>query len=142
MTLNAPVAAFSSQDALVAVMVGVSASDANPTARELMSIQRMIDTLPVFVGYDRDRLQVVGRTVFDLFTEEDGLDALFGLVRDALPPSLRETAYALACDVAAVDGEATQEELRVLELMRHRLNIDRLIAAGIERGARARFQTL
>jgi len=26
--------------------------------------------------------------------------------------------------------------------MRHRLNIDRLIAAGIERGARARFQTL
>jgi hypothetical protein len=30
----------------------------------------------------------------------------------------------------------------VLEMMRHRLNIDRLIAAGIERGARARFQTL
>ena len=57
-------------------------------------------------------------------------------------PPICETAYALACDVAAVDGEATQEELRVLELMRHRLNIDRLIAAGIERGARARFQTL
>jgi tellurite resistance protein len=48
----------------------------------------------------------------------------------------------VACDVAAADGEASQEELRVLELMRDRLNIDRLIAAGIERGARARFQTL
>ena len=52
------------------------------------------------------------------------------------------TAYAIACDLVAVDGNATEEELRVLELIRHRLNIDRLIAAAIERGARARFQTL
>lgn len=142
MPLNAPVAAFSSQDALVAVMVGVSASDANPTARELMSIQRMIDTLPVFVGYDRDRLQIVGRTVFDLFTEEDGLDALFGLVRDALPPSLRETAYALACDVAAADGHAFQAELRFLQELRHEMDVDRLHAAAIERGSSARHRRL
>ena len=142
MPLNAPVAAFSSQDALVAVMVGVSASDANPTARELMSIQRMIDTLPVFVGYDRDRLQVVGRTVFDLFTEEDGLDALFGLVRDALPGSLRETAYALACDVAAADGHAFQAELRFLQELRHEMDVDRLHAAAIERGSSARHRRL
>ena len=47
-----------------------------------------------------------------------------------------------ACDLVAADGEATQEELRVLELIRDRLNIDQLIAAAIERGARARFQTL
>lgn len=142
MSLNAPVAAFSSQDALVAVMVGVSASDANPTARELMSIQRMIDTLPVFAGYDRDRLQIVGRTVFELFTEEDGLDALFGLVRDALPPTLRETAYALACDVAAADGHAFQAELRFLQELRHEMDVDRLHAAAIERGSSARHRRL
>ena len=59
-----------------------------------------------------------------------------------MPAKLRETAYAIACDVAAADGEASQEELRVLELIRHRLDIERLIAAGIERGAKARFQTL
>lgn len=142
MPLNAPVAAFSSQDALVAVMVGVSASDANPTARELMSIQRMIDTLPVFVGYDRDRLQVVGRTVFDLFTEEDGLDALFGLVRDALPGSLRETAYALACDVGAADGRLYDGEIAMLAEIRHQLNIPRLHAAAIELSAQVRHRVL
>ena len=38
--------------------------------------------------------------------------------------------------------KASQEELRVLELIRHRLEIEQLIAAGIERGAKARFQTL
>lgn len=142
MPLNDVLTAFSAQDALVAVMVGVSASDLNPTTRELLSIQRMIESLPVFDGYDRDRLPLVGRTVLDLFTEEDGLDALFGLVREALPPALLETAYALACDVAAADGHAFQEELRFLQELRHEMNVDRLHAAAIERGSSARHRRL
>jgi hypothetical protein len=40
--------------------------------------------------------------------------------------------------VVAADGRAQQEDLRLLEMIRHRLDIDRLIAAAIERGARAR----
>jgi tellurite resistance protein len=138
----APLSAFSAQDALVAVMVGVSASDENMTTNELLSIARMVDTLPVFEGYDRDRLRIVSQTVFDLFTEEDGLDALFGLVRDALPRPLYETAYALACDVAAADGHAFQAELRFLLEVRHELDIDRLHAAAIERGSSARHRRL
>jgi hypothetical protein len=44
--------------------------------------------------------------------------------------------------VAAADGEIAQSELRMLEEMRYELNIDRLHAAAIERGARARHMTL
>jgi tellurite resistance protein len=135
-----PPASFSAQDALVAVMVGVSASDENMTTRELLSISRMVDTLPIFEGYDRDRLRTVSQTVFDLLTEEDGLDALFGLVRDALPGPLYETAYALACDVAAADGHAFQAELQFLLELRHELEVDRLLAAAIETGSRARHR--
>jgi tellurite resistance protein len=133
---------LSAQDALVAAMVGVSASDENITTKELLSISRMVDTLPIFEGYDRDRLQTIGQTVFDLFTEEDGLEALFGLMRDALPDSLRETAYALCCDVAAADGHAFQAELQFLLEIRHELAIDRLHAAAIERGSAARHRRL
>ena len=64
--------------------------------------------------------------------------ALFGLVRENLPEKLWETAYALACDVAAADGKLEEAELRLLEEIRYELNIDRLHAAAIERGARAR----
>lgn len=137
-----PPTSFSAQDALVAVMVGVSASDENMTTNELLSIARMVDTLPIFGGYDRDRLRIVSQTVFDLFTEEDGLDALFGLVRDALPASFFDTAYALACDVAAADGQAFQPELQFLLELRHALDIDRLDAAAIERGSAARHRVL
>ncbi len=130
---------FSPQDALVAVMVSASFSDQNVTTPELLSILTIVDSLPMFGGYDRERISLVSRTVFDLFEEEDGLDAMFGLVREALPDSLYETAYAMACDVVAADGNAQGEELRLLEEIRFELNIDRLHAAAIERGARARF---
>jgi tellurite resistance protein len=133
---------FSTQDALIAVMIGVSASDENMTTMELLSISRMVDTLPIFDGYDPDRIRLVSQTVFDLFTEEDGLDALFGLVREALPPALQETAYALACDVAAADGHPFQAELRFLLELRHEMNIERLHAAAIELGSRARHRRL
>ena len=55
-----------------------------------------------------------------------------------LPSTLIETAYAAACDIAAADGKIADEEAQLLELIRHRLHIDRLSAAAIERGARAR----
>ncbi len=130
--------AFSAQDSLVALMVAVSASDEDIRTAELVKIQSAVNILPVFAGFDIDRLGVISQTVFDLFEQEDGLDALFGLIREALPERLYETAYALACDVAAADGTLEEAELRLLEEIRYELNIDRLHAAAIERGARAR----
>ena len=129
---------LSPQDALLAVMVAASASDENMRTAELVAIQRMVNHMPVFAGYDTDRIRRVSQTVFDLFEEEDGLEALFGLIRDGLPERLFETAYALACDVVTADGRHTDQDLRMLEEIRHELNIDRLHAAAIEWGTRVR----
>ncbi len=132
---------LSAQDCLVALMVAVSASDENIRTAELIKIQSSVNNLPVFAAYDIDRMNTVSQIVFDLFEQEDGLDALFGLIRDNLPERLYETGYALACDVAAADGQLAESELRLLEEMRYELDIDRLHAAAIERGARARHVT-
>lgn len=129
---------LSPQDCLVALMIAVSASDENIRTAELVKIQTAVNNLPIFADYDIDRMNVVAQIVFDLFEQEDGLDALFGMIRDDLPERLFETGYALACDVAAADGTLAEQELRLLEEMRYELNIDRLHAAAIERGARAR----
>ena len=129
---------LSPQDCLVALMIAVSASDENVRTAELVKIDSIVNTLPVFAVYDADRVRIMASLVFDLFEQEDGLDALFGLLRDNLPDRLFETAYALSCDVAAADGTLREPELRLLEEIRYELNIDRLHAAAIERGARAR----
>jgi len=130
------------QDALIAVMIAVSAADEEMTEREMITISSIVEILPVFEGYDTDRIPEVSAVVADIFEEEDGIDALVGLVRSALPEHLGETAYALACDIAAADGRVRMTELRFLEILRHDLSVGRLAAAAIERGARARHQTL
>ena len=131
-------ASMSPPDALIAVMIAVSAADEQMRTTELVAIQRIVHHLPVFADYDNDRIRLIAQTVFDLFEEEDGLAALFGLIRDALPERLYETAYALACDVASADGTLREVELRMLEEVREELAIDRLHAAAIEWGARVR----
>src|SRR5690606_92334 len=134
--------AFSAQDALVAIMVTVSVSDETIRTAELVAIERQVNHLPIFADYDMDAVKEVAQTVYRLMEEDDGLDTLFAMAREALPERLWETAYALACDVAAADGTLGQSELRLLEEIRHELTIDRLAAAAIERGARARHLVL
>ena len=129
---------LSAQDCLVALMIAVSASDEDIRTTELIKIETAVNVLPIFAKYDVDRISTVSQMVFDLFEQEDGLDALFGLIKGALPDRLNETAYALACDVAAADGRLEETELRLLEEIRYELDLDRLHAAAIERGARAR----
>lgn len=131
-------AILSPQDALVAIMVAISASDEQIRTSELLAIQRIVNNLPVFAQYDADRIRRIAPMVFDLLEDEDGLDALFGLIKDALPDRLNETAYAMACDVAAADGMLDQTELAMLAEIRHQLNVSRLHAAAIEQGSRAR----
>lgn len=140
--MTAELPSLSPCDALVAVMVAVSASDETMRTSELVAIQRMVDHAPAFAQYDDDRIRAVSQTVMTLFEEEDGIDALFGLIRDALPEKLYETAYALACDVGAADGRLYEGEIVMLAEIRDQLNISRLHAAAIELSAQVRHRVL
>ena len=128
--------------ALIYTMVLASAAGQGVTDAELRTIGDIVTHLPIFADFDNKQLPKTLSACSDLLQKENGLDQALKDITAALPPRLRETAYALACDVVASDGEASQDELRFLELLRDRLPIERLIGAAIERGARARFMTL
>src|SRR3546814_6343769 len=127
--------------ALVYTMVLVSASDSNMTDRERGTIGEIVSHLPVFADYERKRLTKDAQACAELLSEKNGLDNVLTQITAALPEKLKETAYALALDVAAADGAVSQEELRMLEMLRHRLAVGRLPAAAIERGARSEEHT-
>jgi tellurite resistance protein len=128
--------------ALIYTMVLVSAADADMTDAELNSIGETVRYLPVFRDFDTERLPEIAENCTELLGHHDGLDTAMAQIKEGLPQKLRETAYAVACDVAAADGRTTQEALRLLEMIRDTLEIDRLNAAAIERGARARHMML
>jgi hypothetical protein len=69
---------------------------------------------------------------------DGGLDHVLVLIRSNLPNKLRETAYAVALEVAAADLDVKPEETRFLEMLRDSLDLDKLTTAAIERGIRAR----
>jgi tellurite resistance protein len=121
-------------------MVVTSASDGAMSEAELHKIGELVKTLPVFRDFDQSRLISSAQECAAILQESDGLDAVLGLVNEALPPHLRETAYWLALEVALTDSRIALEEIRVIEAMRRSFGIERLIAAAIERGARARYQ--
>lgn len=131
--------AIAPQAALIYTMVLVSAADRDMTDRELRTIADVVRMLPVFEGFGEERVPKAAAECAAMLNRADGLDAVLRVVKRSLPARLRETAYALALEVAASDGTAKQEELRLLEMIRDELGIERLAAAAIERGARARY---
>ncbi|PZP40364.1 MAG: hypothetical protein DI601_24030 [Azospirillum brasilense] len=133
---------LSAQEALVGAMVVMSACDGQMTDAELATMSRLVKELPVFSDFHVSGIETVTEIVLNLLGDTDGLDEVVALIRDALPQRLRETAYLLACEIVAADGDATQDELRFLQDFRIGLDIDRLVAGAIERAAKARYQVI
>jgi tellurite resistance protein len=126
--------------ALIYVMVVVAASDGTMNENELHAIGNLVKTLPVFSDFDSARLLASAQECAAILQEPDGFDAIQGLVKEALPDHLCETAYWLALEVALADRRVVLEEVRIIETLRRALGIDHLVASALERGARARFQ--
>jgi len=131
--------AISLQDALIHIMVVTASSDEGISEHELDVIGSLVARSPVFDGFDPERLEQVANEAVDK-TNSAGLDGVLDDAVAVVPERLHDTAYALAVEVAVVDVQLPQEELRLLEMVRDRLNIDRLVTAAIEASARARMR--
>ncbi|MEJ0028727.1 MAG: tellurite resistance TerB family protein [Rhizomicrobium sp.] len=132
--------AISHHTALIYVMVIVSAADGSMSEKELKIIGELTKILPAFQGFDHGRLLGVCQECAQILQEPDGADAIMGLIDEGLPDVLHETAYWVALEVALADRRIALEEVRILDALRRRLEIDKLVAAAIERGARAKYQ--
>ena len=128
--------------ALVYMMVLVSAVDGNMTDRELRQMGEQVPNLPVFEGFDEEKLVPLAEECAKKLSAPNGLDQILNLIVASLPNKLCETAYAIACEIAAADQRVAQEELNLLEQLCYNLGLDRLTAAAIERGIRARHISL
>jgi tellurite resistance protein len=132
--------AINAPEALVLTMVLVSAADGGMTDREIGIMSGLVQTLPAFQDFTSDALADVTERAVSLLHEDDGLEHAGRLMRAALSGKLRETAYALGCEVVAGGDGAKRQSLDMLDFVRGELGLDTLISAAIERGVRARYQ--
>lgn len=129
-------------DALIFVMVMASAVDNSMNEKELRRIGQLIDILPVFEGFDKERLIEVSRHCAEILSGQEGLDIALETIKDALPSQTYRAAYALAVEIMAVDLAVKPEEIRLLQLLRDRFHLDKLTCAAIEHSAVIRYRPL
>ena len=128
--------------ALVYTMVTITLVDAKVGDTELNRIGRLVQTLPVFAGFDPQRLTHITQECGEMLQVDGGLDAVLALIGEAVPVHLKETTYALAVEIAVVDLNIAREEIRFLARLRDALGLDKLVTAAIERSATARYQSV
>ncbi|MEY9561800.1 tellurite resistance protein [Sinorhizobium fredii] len=103
-------ASLSQHEALVYVMVMMSAVDRSMSDDEFARIGGLVRFLPAFDGFDEDRLIHIGRECAAQLAAPEGLDVTLEMVRESLPQRHYETAYALAVEIAAADQRIRTEE--------------------------------
>jgi uncharacterized tellurite resistance protein B-like protein len=130
---------LSKHAALIYVMIMVSASDRDMKTVELSSIGSIVKHLPVFADYDVRRLPETAAACADTLAGDNGLNAALDAIAASLSEPLRQTAYALALEVAAADRKVNPAELRVLQLVRERLKIDHATADALEKAISVRY---
>ena len=133
---------LSPHEALIHIMITMSAVDRSMGDAELAKIGDIVKSLPIFEEYDTDNLVIDMQKCSGILQDDDGLDQIISNAKRVLPPHLHETAYAMAVEVAAADLKLEQTELRLLQLLRDQMRLDRLACSAIERGAKARYQRL
>ncbi|AQZ53553.1 tellurite resistance TerB family protein [Martelella mediterranea] len=129
-------------DALIYVMVMASAVDSAMSDTEMARIGHITRSLPVFEGFDENDLTRIAHDCAGIVSGPEGMDIALEIIRDTLPKRLYDTAYALAVEIMSVDQVIRAEEIRLLQLLRDRLHLDKLTCAAIERGAIARYRTV
>lgn len=128
--------------ALIYAMVTTSAVDRTINDAELQRMGAIVKQLPAFSEYEHDWLVREAQDCGKILSKTGGLDRVLALIDASLPEHMRETAYALAVEVASADLHIKPEEQRFLDLLAAELELDKLTCAALERGARARHQRM
>lgn len=128
-------------EALIYAMVTVAAADRQISEEEISRINMIVRELPAFRALDDGWLGRDAQNCGKILAKPEGVQRVLDLIDEALPSHLRETAYALAAEVAASDLSIEDDEKRFLAMLADKLKLDPLVCAALERGARARHRS-
>jgi len=129
------------QEAVIYLMVMVSASDREMDDVELARIGAIVRTLPAFRGFEQSQTLAVAQDCQKWLQREDGFVEILDAASAAIPEAAHDMAYALAVDIAIANLKVKPEEVRLLQILREKLSLDRATVSAIERAARARHRT-
>lgn len=121
---------LNAEEAFAAIAIAVSAVDDSIDDVEIDNIVTYLRRMRLFREYETQHFVALFERLLRLLHQE-GPEQLAELAQEALPETLRPTAFALSLDVALADGVITDEEKKMIQHLRITLNIDEELALKI-----------
>lgn len=115
-------APLTKQEAFIATMLAVSAADGHISDEEIEDLISRFRRLRLFSGMNDDELIASTNRPFDLL-RKGGPSELIRRASPALPKELRESAFAVAVDIAFSDGTVQDEEKQLIENLQREFGI-------------------
>ena len=129
-SLTTTLVAFSPQEAYAAITILAIASDGYLANEELDAITGHLSRMHLFQHLRPDTMQRMYTKLFDIF-RKDGADLLLESAKETLPSELRESAFAMCCDLTLSDGLMSFDEQAFLKQLHQLLEIPDDIADRI-----------
>ncbi|TWT56792.1 Tellurite resistance protein TerB [Thalassoglobus neptunius] len=114
---------FGPQEGVAGVLLGASACDGHIADEEVQSLMTILGRMNL---YSRLSGQHFGNMMDRLMgtLKKGGPEKLLEKAIPAVPPELRETVFANACDIVLADGVVDSEEKEFIDQLVRRLEID------------------
>jgi uncharacterized tellurite resistance protein B-like protein len=120
---------FNPQQALMTIVVAAVKADGHVSDDEIRRIRSLCLLNPLFSTNSTEQDNAVLRFA-DNTTHQLGEQAV-ALAAAALPPALRETAFAYACDMVLADGVVTTDEEHTIVDLAEKLGVSQELAHAI-----------
>lgn len=109
-------------EAFAGILVAAMAADGYAADEEVRTLRDDLYRMQLFKGYDEEHLAKMLDKLLGILNQQ-GDESLFLAAQAALPPELKDTAFAVAADMVLTDGTLADEEQVFLDRLRDALAV-------------------
>jgi tellurite resistance protein len=118
------------EESFAAITLATVAADGVITEEEAQGLVVGLVRMKLYAGYSGNQMGAMLNKLVGIIKKQ-GLDALVTMAKEGLPQDMRETAFAVAADLALADGEIAKEEKDILTKLQISLGLSEDKAVNI-----------
>jgi tellurite resistance protein len=118
------------EESFAGIVLAAVAADGVITEEEAQGLVISLVRMKTYVGYTGNQMSAMLNKLIGIIKKQ-GVDALVNLSKESLSQDLRETAFAVATDLALADGEIADQEKGILTKIQQSLDIPESKAVNI-----------
>ncbi len=110
------------EESFASISLAAIAADGVITEEEAQGMVVGLVRMKMFAGYNSNQMGAMLNKLVGIIRKQ-GIDALLSMAKEGLSPDMKETAFAVATDLALADGEIAEKEKQILTKIQQDLGI-------------------